>query len=69
MAENMMFAQVAVNPDGKKRTIISCGTSCDLGVAGEQELVDWIAALHEQGWPPEWGNVHAAAISIARAQG
>ena len=39
------------------------------GTAGEAALIRWVEELYVRGWPPEWGDVHAAAKSIARNQG
>ena len=32
-------------------------------------MVEWIDELFDRGYPPEWGDVHAAALSIAKWQG
>ena len=54
---------------GKTYISFGSGNSCDLGKAGEEALVRWVEELYVRGWPPEWGDVHAAAKSIARSQG
>lgn len=61
--------KASVDSAGNKSTKFSSGNSPDLGEAGERELVNWIQELFRRGWPPEWLDVHAAAISLASAQG
>ena len=55
--------------DGNKVVYFGSGGSSDLGPAPERELLNWIEELCRMGYPPEWGSVHTAAQSIARAQG
>ena len=61
--------QVSFDSEGNKSIEVSSGNSVEIGHIAEKQLVKWIEELHSQGWPPEWWDVHAAAISIARAQG
>ena len=54
-----------VDADGKKLVYLGSGCSSELGPIAEQKLLE----LFHRGWPPEWGNVHSAALCIARSQG
>ena len=54
---------------GNKKVVFGSGNSCDLGKLGEEALIRWVEELYVRGWPPEWGDIHAAAKSIARSQG
>ena len=55
--------------EGKASVLFGSGNSCDLGVDGETTLICWVEELYLRGWPPEWGDVHAAAKNIAQSQG
>lgn len=61
--------KVCADITGTQHVKFGLGQSCELGEQGEQELVSWIIELCERGWPPEWFDIHAAARSIAKAQG
>ena len=58
-----------MDKDGNKKVVFGSGNSCDLGKLGEEALIRWVEELYVRGWPPEWGDIHAAAKSIARSQG
>ena len=61
--------KVEVHSDGKGYVVFGSGNSCDLGREGETALIRWVEELYVRGWPPDWGDVHAAAKNIARSQG
>ena len=58
-----------MHSDGKGYVVFGSGNSCDLGREGETALIRWVEELYVRGWPPDWGDVHAAAKNIARSQG
>ena len=57
-----------VDEEGNKYVVFGSGNSSDLGKAAEDALIRWVEELYVRGWPPEWGDIHAAAKSIARSQ-
>ena len=61
--------KVRIEENGTKKYTFGPGESSTLGEVGERELVEWIDELFDRGYPPEWGDVHAAALSIAKWQG
>ena len=61
--------KLQVDSNGKTYVVLGSGNSSDLGKEGEEALVRWVEEMYVRGWPVEWGDVHAAAKSIARSQG
>ena len=58
-----------MDSNGNTQVYFGSGCSSDLGPLAEMELLNWIEDLFHMGYPPEWGSVHTAAVSIARGQG
>ena len=71
MPENIdkYHKKLKVVGEGEKEHVFGTGLTPSLGVVGENQLVDWIEDLYARGWPPEWWDVHAAALAIAQHQG
>ena len=65
----MCHRKMEVDEEGNKYVVFGSGNSSDLGKAAEDALIRWVEELYVRGWPPEWGDIHAAAKSIARSQG
>ena len=61
--------KVRIEENEAKKYTFGPRESSTLGELGERELVGWIDVLFDRGYPPEWGDVHAVALSIAKWQG